>query len=73
MCSSLTTATERPDVNEDTPYTPWRADGIDKVRRQWEHLRIPREQAENERRQRQELADLYDEGGQPRIAGTSSG
>jgi hypothetical protein len=35
--------------------------GLDKVRRQWEHLRIAKERAENERRQRQELADLYDE------------
>ena len=38
-----------------------RADGIDKVRRQWEHLRNAKERAENERRQRHELADLYDE------------
>ena len=35
--------------------------GLDKVRRQWEHLRIAKERAENERRQRHELADLYDE------------
>jgi hypothetical protein len=31
------------------------------VRRQWEHLRIERERAENERRLRAELADLDDE------------
>ena len=37
------------------------ADGLDKVRRQWEHLRIERERAENERRLRAELADLDDE------------
>jgi hypothetical protein len=27
-----------------------RPDGLDRVRRQWEHLRIARERAENERR-----------------------
>ena len=37
------------------------ADGLDKVRRQWEHLRIERERAENERRLHAELADLDDE------------
>ena len=37
------------------------ADGLDKVRRQWEHLRTERERAENERRLRAELADLDDE------------
>jgi len=36
-------------------------DGLDKVRRQWEHLRIERERAENERRQREALTDLGDE------------
>jgi hypothetical protein len=41
--------------------TPARTDGIDKVRRKFEHLRIAKERAENERRQRRELADLYDE------------
>jgi len=30
-----------------------RPDGLDRVRRQWEHLRIARERAENERRQRE--------------------
>jgi hypothetical protein len=39
---------------------PRQADGLDKVRRQWEHLRIARERIEHERRQREELADLYD-------------
>jgi hypothetical protein len=34
-----------------------RPDGLDRVRRQWEHLRI----AENERRQREAFGDLYDE------------
>jgi hypothetical protein len=28
-------------------------DGLDRVRRQWEHLRIARERAENERRERE--------------------
>jgi hypothetical protein len=45
-------------VDEEPPHA---ADGIDKVRRKFEHLRIAREQAENERRQREMLADLYDE------------
>ena len=48
------------------------ADGIDKVRRQWEHLRIERERAENERRLRAELADLDDEQ-QPQCAQGSLG
>ena len=34
------------------------ADGIDKVRCQWDHLRIARERTEHERRQREALADL---------------
>ncbi len=38
-----------------------RPDGLDRVRRQWEHLRIARERAENERRQREAFGDLYDE------------
>lgn len=45
-------------MNDDTRR---RADGIDKVRRKFEHLRIQRERAENERRQREMLAELYDE------------
>jgi hypothetical protein len=48
------------------------ADGLDKVRRQWEHLRIERERAENERRLRAELADLDDEQ-QPQCAQGSLG
>ena len=40
---------------------PRQADGIDKVRRRWDHLRIARERIEHERRQREELADLYDD------------
>jgi hypothetical protein len=37
------------------------ADGLDTVARQWEHLRTERERIENERRQREALADLDDE------------
>ena len=49
-----------------------RPDGLDRVRRQWEHLRIERERAENERRLRAELADLDDEQ-QPQCAQGSLG
>ena len=48
------------------------ADGLDTVARQWEHLRIERERAENERRLRAELADLDDEQ-QPQCAHASLG
>ena len=42
-----------------------RPDGLDRVRRQWEHLRIARERAENERRQhgdREQHADRAQRG-----------
>ena len=51
---------------------PRQADGIDKVRRQWDHLPIARERIENERRQREALADLDDER-QPQCSHVSLG
>ena len=48
------------------------ADRLDKVRRQWEHLRTERERIENERRQREALADLDDEQ-QPQCSHVSLG
>ena len=34
----------------------------------WRHLTIARERDDNERRQREEVADLYDEQGLPKTA-----
>src|SRR6185503_867238 len=53
------------------PVAPM-ADRLDKVRRQWEHLRTERERIENERRQREALADLDDEQ-QPQCSHVSLG
>ena len=57
---AVTRPLQRPCIQDRAgPVAPM-ADRLDKLRRQWEHLRTERERIENERRQREALADLDD-------------